>query len=128
MTEQYAQLLSRARAWFEQTHADGWTTDADQQRLDAVEQRGSSDLFETTDSRPLVVAFFGGTGVGKSSLLNRVAGAWIARVGVERPTSTEVAIYVHESVPLAKLPEALPVDQVEVKRHSNEEQRGVPLD
>ena len=125
MTEHLAQLMTRARAWLEQTQADGWTSDADRQRLEAIEQRDSSDLFESNESRPLVVAFFGGTGVGKSSLLNRVAGEWIARVGVERPTSTEVAIYVHESVQLAKLPDELPIEQVEIKRHSNDEQRDV---
>ena len=40
-----------------------------------------SDLFSNAE-RPLVVGLFGGTGVGKSSLLNRLADAEIARTGV----------------------------------------------
>ena len=63
--------------------------------------------------------------MGKSSLLNRLAGEPIARVGVERPTSRDVTLYVHESVRLADLPPELPVDRVQVRRHTSAAQRGV---
>ena len=42
----------------------------DAQPLEEVEQRTPADLFADNEMRPLVVALFGGTGVGKSSLLN----------------------------------------------------------
>lgn len=75
--------------------------------------------------RPLVVALFGGTGVGKSSLLNRMAGESIARVGVERPTSREVTLYLHSSIELADLPSELPLDRIEIRRHHHAGSRDV---
>lgn len=125
MSEAFASLVSQARAWFEQAHADSWLADSDLERFSSVEQRTPADLFADPQLRPLVVAFFGGTGVGKSSLLNRLAGQPIARTGPERPTSREVTIYVHESVELAALPPELPVEQVNVRRHSAATHRGV---
>ena len=52
-------------------------------------------------------------------------GERLARTGVERPTSREVTIYLHESVELAKLPPELPVEQVHVKRHQADARRDV---
>jgi hypothetical protein len=118
MSETFAKLVSLTRDWFEHTHADGWLTPRDLERFASVEQRTPADLFADSRHRPLVVAFFGGTGVGKSSLLNRLAGETIARTGVERPTSREVTIYLHEDVELAALPPELPVEHVRVQRHS----------
>ena len=109
MSEAFATLVTRTRAWFEQAHADGWLTQLELERFLSLEHRTPGDLFADAQQRPLVVAFFGGTGVGKSSLLNRLAGEPIARTGVERPTSREVTIYLHESVELAQLPPELPV-------------------
>ena len=86
-------------------------------RLAAIEHDVPADLFVDQQARPLVVAFFGGTGVGKSTLLNRLAGEALARTGVERPTSHEATVYVHESVALADLPPHLPIETVRIKRH-----------
>jgi len=72
-----------------------------------------------------VVAFFGGTGVGKSTLLNRLAGEAVARVGVERPTSHEVTLYLHDAIALADLPDAFPVERVRVERHHDDGRRDV---
>ncbi len=118
-------VLDRTRAWFEHAHAAGWLDQSDLARLAAVEKGTPADLFVDQQARPLVVAFFGGTGVGKSSLLNRLAGAEIARAGVERPTSREVTVYVHESVKLADLPDDLPIETVRIKRHSSDDHRDV---
>ena len=125
MSEEFTALFSRAREWFEQAGGDGWLEAADRARLARVESATPADLFSETHARPLVVAFFGGTGVGKSSLLNRLAGATIARTGVERPTSREVTVYVHESVQLAELPSELPLESVRIERHDADPRRSV---
>ncbi|MFN0136089.1 MAG: GTPase [Phycisphaerae bacterium] len=118
MSDSLPELLHAARAWFDAASAAGWLDDAARAKLDAVEAACPGDLF-AHGARPLVVAFFGGTGVGKSSLLNRLAGTRLARTGAERPTSRELTIYLHESVPLANLPESLPADKVQVQRHAS---------
>lgn len=125
MSDAFADVMRRARAWFQQSHDQGWLTDEHLARLERIELGTPADLFVDQQARPLVVAFFGGTGVGKSSLLNRLAGDAIARVGVERPTSREVTLYMHSDVKLAELPEELPVEFVRVERHRSGEHRDV---
>lgn len=116
-------LQTRAAGWIERARQAGWVEEAVAERLAAVERASPADLFVDREQRPLVVAFFGGTGVGKSSLLNRLAGQPIARTGLERPTSREVTVYVHETVQLAELPAELPLDAVRVERHRSETYR-----
>jgi hypothetical protein len=49
--------------------------------------------------RPLlVVLLMGGTGVGKSTLLNALAGGSIAQASFQRPTTRDPVVYYHESV------------------------------
>jgi predicted GTPase len=67
----------------------------------------------------------GGTGVGKSSLLNRLAGKAIARAGVERPTSREVTLYHHHCVAIKHLPKQLPLAQIKIAEHDNESGKNV---
>ncbi|MGD8451243.1 MAG: GTPase domain-containing protein [Phycisphaerae bacterium] len=119
MAEAYGEVVQRASAWFESAAEAGWLDEADRRRFAGLERATPADLFATGELRPLVVALFGGTGVGKSSLLNRLAGGRIAEVGVERPTSRDVTVYVHESVELADLPAGLPVERVRVRRHDS---------
>jgi hypothetical protein len=114
-----------ARGWLEHAQTEGWIADDPLEQLSAVERASPADLFESDGPRPLVVAFFGGTGVGKSSLLNRLVGQPIAATGVERPTSYEVTRYVHEAVDLARLPDHFPGDRVRTERHSDDRRRGV---
>ncbi|MEW6252951.1 MAG: GTPase domain-containing protein, partial [Planctomycetota bacterium] len=125
MKPAFTQLFEQARAWCERTRTGGWLDDTALQRLAAVEHNTPADLFVDQQGRPLVVAFFGGTGVGKSSLLNRLAGAPLARTGVERPTSREVTVYLHESIQLARLAAELPLGRVEVRRHASAAQRDI---
>lgn len=116
-------LFGRSAAWADAAQRAGWLSDADIEPLNSVERQSPAALFE--NARPLVVAFFGGTGVGKSSLLNRLAGQSIARVGVERPTSREMTLYLHESVKLSDLPVDTPVDRVHIARHALPRRRDV---
>jgi 50S ribosome-binding GTPase len=49
--------------------------------------------------RPLLVAMLmGGTGVGKSTLLNALAGGAVAQASFTRPTTRDPVVYYHESV------------------------------
>jgi hypothetical protein len=125
MREDYELQLEAARAWAGEALAAGWLTASAVASLNALEQRSPAGLFEPGAHRPLAAAFFGGTGAGKSSLLNRLAGGAVARVGVERPTSREVSIYLHESLHLRQLPKEFPVDRVRVSRHEDERRRQV---
>lgn len=125
MSDAFQNLRAQCCTWFDELAAAGWLSAEERAQFDALEGRTPDDLFETPAARPLVVALFGGTGVGKSSLLNRLAEEPIARVGVERPTSHEVTIYVHDAVKLAKLPPELPLTGLTVHRHHRDAWRDV---
>ncbi|HUL14190.1 MAG TPA: GTPase [Methylococcaceae bacterium] len=125
MRDAFDQLLAAAKAWARDARIAGWLSPEDSVPLDAVENRSPAMLFDGSVHRPLVVAFFGGTGVGKSTLLNRLAGQEIARTGVERPTSREVSVYLHESLQIRQLPKGFPVDRVRTAYHRDERRRQV---
>ena len=58
---------------------------------------------------PLVVATFGGTGVGKSSLVNALVGQEVSSSGRQRPTTTQPIVLAHPQTDLAAY--QLPLDQ-----------------
>lgn len=117
MSDSLRQVFGQTRRLFEAAEEAGWLSEENLRALDALEKHTPADLFQRVDQRPLTVAFFGGTGVGKSSLLNRLAGAPLARVGVERPTSREVTLYVHDAAALRDFPAGIPTDRIHVARH-----------
>lgn len=125
MRDSFDRLLEAAQRWARDAQDAGWLAAGDLAPLEALENRTPATLFDGNTHRPLVVAFFGGTGVGKSTLLNRLAGQEIARTGVERPTSREVSIYLHESLPIRQLPKGFPVDRVRTAYHRDEQRRQV---
>jgi hypothetical protein len=58
--------------------------------------------------RPLlVVMFMGGTGVGKSTLLNALAGSAVAEASFTRPTTRDPVVYYHRSIKPERLDPAL---------------------
>jgi len=57
----------------------------------------------------LAVGLVGGTGVGKSTLINALAGKTISKTGDRRPTTDRVVAYRHQQTPL---PPNLPVDAI----------------
>jgi tRNA U34 5-carboxymethylaminomethyl modifying GTPase MnmE/TrmE len=46
---------------------------------------------------PLIVALVGGTGTGKSTLLNSLAGRSVSAVGIKRPCTLTAIVYVHQN-------------------------------
>ena len=125
MPTSFDELLLSARDWAQRAVDWQWLQPQDIRELTTLESRSPESLFVPGTHRPLVAAFFGGTGVGKSSLLNRLAGQPVARTGIERPTSREVSVYLHESVRISSLPNDFPVDQVRMAQHHDDEARQV---
>lgn len=125
MDYDYSELVSQSIQWGDTLLQQGWITDQDSEALKDVDINLANSLFENKDTRPLIVAFFGGTGVGKSSLINRLAGKEIARTGVERPTSREVTLYYHQSVVLQQLPEQLPIEKIKTAQHDDDSRKNI---
>ena len=118
MDYDYSDLVAQAKDWAQEGVADAWATEAALHELLEYDARTPDSLFSNATSRPLIVAFLGGTGVGKSTLLNRLAGRQIALTGVVRPTSREVTLFHHASVKIAHLPSLLPLDKIKIAEHS----------
>ena len=123
MNELFEQQHKKLEQWTESATAEGWITAREIDQLREIERQQAEAIFSRKGQRPLIVAFFGGTGVGKSSLLNRLAGEGIARSGVERPTSHEVTLYLHGDYRLGELPVDLPLDETRVAYHSDDQRR-----
>ena len=123
MDYDYSNLVKQTQHWAEQAHKTGWINDDIFKQIQQHDTRISETLFSTDnlgDTRPLIVAFMGGTGVGKSSLLNRLAGKAIAKAGVVRPTSREVTLFHHNCITIQQLPNLLPLDATNICQHSDD--------
>ncbi len=120
MASDYSEINSNVEHWVQHALAEGWIEKETAQDLLDQEKNSANDLFSSDSSRPLVVAFMGGTGVGKSSLLNKLAGQAIAKAGVERPTSREVTLFYHHSVSLHLLQEVFPIQQIKMAQHTED--------
>lgn len=125
MSASFPELYRQLSDWCQQANEAGWVDNQDLEQLTRIETQEADALFSASGQRPLIVAFFGGTGVGKSSLLNRLAGEAIARTGVERPTSKEVTLYIHRDFQLRSLPEELPEEDAVLAYHDDDSRRMV---
>ncbi len=81
---------------------------------DLVELRSMVRTREGFLGEVLVVALAGGTGSGKSSLLNTLCGAQVARVGIERPTTSRSLAAVPTDIEgdIVSFVDALGIDEV----------------
>ncbi|SMC22245.1 50S ribosome-binding GTPase [Desulfacinum hydrothermale DSM 13146] len=68
----------------------------------AVQLQALQDRLKSLEDRILFIGLLGGTGVGKSSLMNALAGAPIASVSHRRPHTDRVLIYRHEECQLPR--------------------------
>lgn len=125
MDYDYSELVRKAQKWSKQTLDSGWVSPIEVQALSEAELNNADALFSNAGQRPLIVAFLGGTGVGKSTLINRLAGKDIARAGVERPTSREVTLFYHQSVALQQFPEHFPIDKIRTAPHQDDTHKDV---
>ncbi len=119
MIEDFEKAYREIGNWVEAAAQAGWLSQADRKLLERIETATAEDLFGHKSRRPLVVGLFGGTGVGKSSRLNRLAGEPITDVGIERPTSRGVTLYIHESHEVTALPEEFPLERTRIATHSD---------
>lgn len=116
MAYDFSEFSQRVDDWTQQAYELGWISEMALNSLSETQ----APLFDNS-TRPLIVAFIGGTGVGKSALLNRLAGKPIAKSGVARPTSKEITLFHHQDITLSNLP----LTDIRVANHDDETQKNV---
>ena len=116
------ELVGRVRGWCDA--AGDWESFATSKAmLQRVLQR--VETLRIRMEAPLVVATFGGTGSGKSSLVNALVGEECTAPGRERPTTRTPILIAHPRTELELL--GLPVDEVQVVRRDADLLRDVIL-
>lgn len=124
MAYDYSDTFAQTQDWARQAQQADWLSQHALQQLSLLDTRAPETLF-LNSTRPLIVAFMGGTGVGKSALLNRLAGKAIAKSGIERPTSREVTLFHHHTIALSDLATQLPLAKINLAEHDEESKKHI---
>ncbi|MEE9492852.1 MAG: GTPase [Gammaproteobacteria bacterium] len=120
--DKFNRCYSKIKKWAADAEKAGWLSEDALTVFEQVDELTADRLFDTSQ-RPLLVAFFGGTGVGKSSLLNRLSDQEIARVGAIRPTSHNVTLYIHEAYKDHLEEHTLPTEDTKIVYHQDDNKR-----
>jgi hypothetical protein len=102
-------LVARVQSWSAAT--TGWAP-LDQCRAILKRTLARVETLRIRLEAPLVVATFGGTGTGKSSLVNALVGEEVTAAGKERPTTRQPILIAHPRTDLSLL--GLPLDEVRI--------------
>lgn len=102
-------LVSRVRSWT--AAAPGWVP-LEQCRAILERTLARVETLRIRLEAPLVVATFGGTGTGKSTLVNALVGEEVSTAGKERPTTRQPILICHPKTDLSLL--GLPLDDVRI--------------
>jgi energy-coupling factor transporter ATP-binding protein EcfA2 len=86
------------RGWLDGPHRQPLSLIARASLEGMVNDLGRQSDALDVDRPVLVVMLMGGTGVGKSTLLNALAGGPVAQASFTRPTTRDPVVYYHESV------------------------------
>ncbi|GIW89519.1 MAG: hypothetical protein KatS3mg108_3843 [Isosphaeraceae bacterium] len=105
MTPAAADALNRLREHITTPHALSLRPDDAARVRQAADRLGAQLASATHDL--LIIALAGGSGVGKSSLINALAGATIAEAAEQRPCTLQPTLYLHQAIPASELPAEL---------------------
>ncbi|MCA9041105.1 MAG: GTPase domain-containing protein [Planctomycetaceae bacterium] len=104
------ELTTQLRRWIDTDHP--WEPLQHSQSLLKQLLTRAEDL-RLRIEHPLVVATFGGTGTGKSTLVNALVGSEVSQTGKQRPTTRRPVLLVHPSTDPAQL--SFPIQDFEVE-------------
>jgi hypothetical protein len=116
-------LEANLYAWLDGPHPYPLSTKTrstlDSLAADLRRQAGALDV----DRPLLVIMLMGGTGVGKSTLLNALAGGAIAQASYMRPTTRDPVVYYHDSIRPERLDPAFQHCRLSVHQRPGLEQK-----